>query len=1353
MLSQRELSEQEAELSTLLVKLQDRADSYAKGDLDVPKDNALLREYSDIVEEFRRQCCLSGLDFASAVSQFVKRNLMAYQDSDKPLGAARLRLLLDWPNALGAVLDEPESDARTNRLLALVSTQCWIDPISQSHLNLLKKRLARFKEVRRNSTNSSPIHSESKPQLLDQNIDPDLISEKWESEELVQDNSKLSNFEADSFESDSFEPDSQDIPLVNDIVDLPLEALIMTPQTEEDDRANENKTLLCNEREDESFTHVTGETEMQLDVQLEEDKESAPLVQDAEQDLKDNSGISLDELMAFTTDDPESNELKFDTNAEENQSIENNTAEDILKNVPPLLTENGEQDSSISPSFPDSQELGEQNLYRQTIGELTIELHQLLAQIVLNKTDENNSNVEQLTQQKKQCIILFDSLNEVTEQNSLKGSAWFFNHLKTSFSEFDLSQSTTKKYIATVQKHLTDYIICTTNINETNLLTFMRELLNDGFCDLPESQIEDASVLLCEELFNENDTQSKDTLEEALENDIDLTIPADAQTILVEMFLQEAPLHIEELTEHLQLYSAEPDKMEHLVSAQRCVHTLKGAAGTIGITGLVNISHRFEDILGYLAEENGPFSKEIVNFIFRIADSLADTCEYLLGNTEEPKDLQLVLQTLIDVISGYNKGLSVSQTAAQIQLDYDMKFGLLSTAERTTQESMPTTLEAPEQSNSTASQTTANSESNLEQEKISEEAISPAVDNPILISKSPAEKKHHENAAMVRVAKNDLEKILRNVGETTVLQGHLDDEYQHVKSMIGTLDQLSEKMQKTVFEFENYIDIRAVSDSERKLTRSSVKQEEFDPLEVNRMNELHTYLNQIVESLSDIKQVENSIKNRLGGLDSIFQKQVNLNKSMESDVLRTRMIPVKTIVPRLERCVRQVSRLLNKQVDFEITGQSINIDLDVLNMLMDPLMHVLRNSVDHGIELPEERQSSDKLPTGEIALSFKQKGHSIVVSCKDDGRGIDYEKIKQKLIASGLITKEQNLPEKTLIQYLLQPGFSTSDSVTATSGRGIGMDVVSQKITESGGYLEINSKPEQGCEVVLTLPITMVSQHVLIVKSAGVLYALPTNTLIQAFAPNSGSFKTIGDKLNFFFGNENYTTYYLNNYIGGEKTSLSEEEFAKRAGVIVRTDSGPKALFVDEVLNCRDIVLKKFGEFLPHIPGVHGAATLGDGQIVAILELNELLQSSTHLQNKNADVLQDRVVPVASTNKVLIVEDSLSTRRMLEQLVSDTGYEVKTAIDGIEAIQILKSWHPDVILSDLELPRLNGLELTAHVRANDELENTPVIMITSRYTDKHREHARKVGVNAYLTKPFSETDVLSNIEMMTEVHA
>ncbi len=244
----------------------------------------------------------------------------------------------------------------------------------------------------------------------------------------------------------------------------------------------------------------------------------------------------------------------------------------------------------------------------------------------------------------------------------------------------------------------------------------------------------------------------------------------------------------------------------------------------------------------------------------------------------------------------------------------------------------------------------------------------------------------------------------------------------------------------------------------------------------------------------------------------------------------------------------------------------------------------------------------------------------------------------------------------------------------------------------------------------------------------------------------------IGDNLNFCYADENYSIHRLSDYLGIDEAQ-PDVNVQEKPGFIVKTDMGNKAIFVDEVLNCRDIVLKKFGSYLPHLKGVHGAASLGDGQIIAVLEINDLLRSGNSIQKFKSTEKLLITDNIATATKVLIVEDSLSTRRMLEQLVSDAGYEVKTAIDGIEAVQSLKKWIPDIILSDLELPRLNGLELTSHIRAREELAHIPLIMITSRYTEKHKEHAKKVGVTHYLTKPFSENDVISHIEKSTRVSA
>ncbi|MCO7223465.1 hybrid sensor histidine kinase/response regulator [Pleionea sp. CnH1-48] len=806
-----------------------------------------------------------------------------------------------------------------------------------------------------------------------------------------------------------------------------------------------------------------------------------------------------------------------------------------------------------------------------------------------------------------------------------------------------------------------------------------------------------------------DDMPSMPTTAEA--NDVALVIAEDAQTALIDMFLEEAPVHVDTLTEALNRYASQCNK-DDLIQAQRAIHTLKGAAATLSVAGVENIAHAFEDILEFLIAKDLEPAQEVIDFLMGVADALADCCDYLVGGGALPENLLAIYQSVLDAIQAIrNEGSFLSV------LDF-----------RSGENSDGSTVEPQ------------NFEPQAEYK-----------DNSVLNEKKEAEgsaqSSEKSDSSYIRVPEKSLESMLNALGESTILRGHVDDTLMHFGQHLKALSQLAENIRSTIFNLENFVETQSVTDWEKKSGRDQ-QENQFDPLEVNRMNELHTYLSQVIESSSDIRQVESALAKRLLRFDELHQKQQDISKTLERQVMGARMVTVKSVSARLERCVRQVSRLLGKSVKLEIQGEHTLIDIKVINALLDPLMHLLRNAVDHGIESLERRQQLNKPEQGSIRLSFEAKGHSFIVKCQDDGGGIQYDDIRHRAIVKGLITEQQVVDRKTLNQFLLQPGFSTREKVSATSGRGIGMDVVAQSLRQMGGFFQLESQQDKGCLITLSMAATMVTQHILMVRVGEARYGIPSSIIEQAFAAQSGIIKMVASNCQFEFIDKSYPLFWLGQFLGQlpEDTETTAEN--NKPGFLLNKDNETLALFVDEVLGCRDVVLKSFGHYLPRLPGTMGGALMGDGHILPILDINELMASNkTSYQSSSIPV---EPVQTLGSKKILVVEDSLSTRRALEQLLGDTGYEVRTAIDGIEAIQSLKQWQPDLVLSDLELPRLNGLELTAHLRSQSSFKQLPVIMLTSRYTEKHRQHAQKVGVNRYLTKPYVEDEVLSHIEQVLE---
>ena len=467
-------------------------------------------------------------------------------------------------------------------------------------------------------------------------------------------------------------------------------------------------------------------------------------------------------------------------------------------------------------------------------------------------------------------------------------------------------------------------------------------------------------------------------------------------------------------------------------------------------------------------------------------------------------------------------------------------------------------------------------------------------------------------------------------------------------------------------------------------------------------------------------------------------------------VIRTRMVPVSSVVSRLQRSVRQTCRLLDKQVELKISGDSTNIDSNVLTDLLDPLMHILRNSVDHGIDEPSVRVAAGKSPIGHIELGFAREGNTIVVRCKDDGVGLDYAAIRRIAESKGMIPAERNPTPEELARLILVNGFSTRDETTQISGRGIGMDVVYNRVLQMKGTLALNSESGLGLTVELRLPATLLSAHTLIVRHGEKLLAVSSRGVEDIHYVTLDQIEHIGTQPVYRVGNFVHSLVKLETLLD----LPADRREADRLGfpvLLTRMDSGAiNAILVQEVMDGREVVLKNFGRYVPKIQGSIGAVILGDGSVAPVIDLVELLrvpikhmlseQAASHSEHKNES---------ADLRTALVVDDSLTARRAAAKVMKDAGYAVRTAMDGLEAVAILQNFTPDVMLVDMEMPRMNGLELTAHVRNAERTKHTPVIMITSRSTEKHRQQGKAAGVDVYLTKPFSDEVLLDHVVRLT----
>jgi len=787
----------------------------------------------------------------------------------------------------------------------------------------------------------------------------------------------------------------------------------------------------------------------------------------------------------------------------------------------------------------------------------------------------------------------------------------------------------------------------------------------------------------------------------AVPDDVSLALPEDVNPELLDSLLQELPSQTAEFSTAIQRLAEGEGNMEDVDVAQRIAHTVKGAGNTVGVRGIANLTHHMEDILLALAKHKKLPTRMMSDTLLNAADCLETMSEALVGISAPPSQALDVLQEVLDW------------------------------ANRIDREGIPTGEEAPPP------------------RKPREEATAPATApatataaSSVTTEEAPAAE--HVATPMLRVPATLVDNLLRLVGESIILTGQIQERINKTMQHSKSVQEQNLAFQQLTAELEQLVDVRGVSSP---LAKATAGKGDFDPLELEQYNELNTVTHRLLEVAIDSQEFSHGVEEDLSVLDTLLVDQGRLHRESQEAVLRTRMVPVQTIVPRLQRSVRQTCRLTDKEAELYVAGSDTLIDSNVLNDMTDPLMHVLRNAVDHGIESPEERQARGKHPVGRIELVFIREGNNIVVRCQDDGLGLDLETIRQSAERKGLIKPGKALSEEELSRLILIPGFSTRPDVTQTSGRGIGLDMVYTRIQEIKGSLNIQSKMGQGCLIELRLPVTLISTHAMLVRVRNQLYAISDRGIEQILYSGVGKIRKLGTTTTYQIGDDIYELSTLEELL---KLSPDRREGDRsiRPLLLVREESGAiRAVLVEQIVDSRDLVVKSMGPFIPKLRGIVGATILGDGSVAPVLDMPDLLRAPT----PSYVSLPDRESVDAASNMAarrryaLVVDDSLSARRALAQFVEDAGFEVRTAKDGMEAAEIIEAKAPDVLLVDLEMPRMNGLELTSHIRTREATHDVPVIMVTSRSTVKHMQEAETVGVNYYVTKPFAEDELLGRI--------
>lgn len=847
---------------------------------------------------------------------------------------------------------------------------------------------------------------------------------------------------------------------------------------------------------------------------------------------------------------------------------------------------------------------------------------------------------------------------------------------------------------------------------------------------LPYREVRDLIEGLTKELELSGDFEVEARETEARADDVALDVSTDAGPELLDAFFAESPGHAEKFSTLVEAIANGEDIQNNVEAAQRLAHTLKGSGNLVGVKGIANLAHHIEDIFEHIAKQKMAPPSALALTMQEAADTIEVMFEYLQGMAEFPDEAQRVLQDVLDwanlIDSGNLSELSQSESiASEVSLIEPVASVELKQYEESISDFGDNFSDSFGENRRATDIASRTDDTEAHPRRATDGATSGRVDS-------------------VRVPTDILDNIFRIVGETAIAIGQIQEHINRLESGDKLVRKNDVSLQQRRYELENLVSIRGMAARHRSAAVVG-GDSSFDPLEMDEYDEFYGVAHSYIEGVADSREILRSITGEVSELNALFLLQQRLNKELQQVVMTTRMVPVSNISARLQRSVRQACRSTGKNAVLKVIGEDLLLDGKVLNSLTDSLMHMLRNAVDHSIESAENRFDKGKPEAGEITLSFVQEGNNVVVSCVDDGRGLDYDRIRDKAVKQGMIGQNEAIDNRALARMVLQSGFSTSDKVTQVSGRGVGMDVVNNTIQSLKGSMDIGDAVTGGAQISLRLPITLLTSHCLIVGVDEEAFAVPTSTLSQILSPGTGKIDQVGGNTSCQIGREVYPVDSLNSLVG---QSEDLEKMNNSTILLFQTAQGMTAITVDRVVSSYDLVIKGMGEYIKDVPGVAGVSTLGDGSVVAVLDLGSLMQSKTQ-SRPNTGYSQPVVGGAKSTvmalPKVLVVEDSLSARNSLTQLMNDGGYQVVIARDGLEAVDVLDKENPDIVLTDLEMPRMNGLELVSYIRNSDQWGSLPVVMITSRTMMKHRQEAESAGVNQYITKPFTEDDVLASV--------
>lgn len=821
-----------------------------------------------------------------------------------------------------------------------------------------------------------------------------------------------------------------------------------------------------------------------------------------------------------------------------------------------------------------------------------------------------------------------------------------------------------------------------------------------------------------------------------------------------EIFHLEAEEHLQTISMYVAALENSPTDREPIQGIRRSTHTFKGAASMMGFRTIADLCHISEDLLDSVIEGAITVSPTVLSLIL----DTAETLDLLIYGKETDTENLVAVQAL---------------RARYVEL-----LGEQSSLASTIQEAIESEIEESEAA-------------------VMEDAAFTSVVAGTQ-TRGMGLQQASRGDLSVRVPLLKLDELVNLFGELLVNRSVLEERLQRLIRLVSDADVSSARLRDVGQKLESRFEAATLPSGrsiqvmpgegdqsrgysfggngkalDNRLGPSHLA--EFDELELDRYTEFHQLARGLSEGISDMTTLSSEMEAIIRDCEGIFARENRLNTTFQDRLMKARLVPLSTMISRLYRTARAIALKQHKEFEFVLEGQETEVDRTVIEEIAGPLLHLMRNAVNHAIETPEVRLQKGKPAAGQIKLSAAYEGNRVVITVRDDGTGIDPERVRNAAIERNLIRPDQALSDNEIIELIFRPGFSTAEVLSEESGRGVGLDVVRDSVSRLRGTLEVESMPGQGTAFTMKFPTSLAIQSTMIVRVGEHQFAIPT-VIVEAIG-RLDSFKrsTFAGRPAIIVQNDLYLLNLLAHLLGlppgepGEKAPL----------LLVRTDRHRIALVVDEIKGKMDVVMKNLGPHLRHVHGIAGGTVLGNGRVVLVLELTELLSSRPGATSGTPGAVATQVprrdsvmqaiqasartgvgapsasrttLPAApsttaaaraSGKQILIVDDSPSVRRVVGNMLKQNGWEVQVARDGVEALEMISRETPAGILLDIEMPRMDGYELIATLRAQEQYRTLPVVILTSRAAAKHQQRAMQLGANAYVVKPYQDEELIS----------